>query len=119
MRPHGYKTVRKKKGKNSPKYPLSIFEGISQSILPNPPPKARETQRTSNNARNAFEDDPPELFYTERNFTDNKRQFSVRLTAFIDNNSLYLQSLSYFNGISRLLMIISESLKYEAFHLGV
>ena len=40
--PHGYETVRKK-GKNRPKYPPSIFEGIPQSILPNPSPKARET----------------------------------------------------------------------------
>ena len=50
---------------------------------------------------------------------NNKRQFSVPFTAFVNDNSLYLQSLSYFHGIPIFLIIISESLKYEAFHLGV
>ena len=58
--PHGYETVRKK-GENRSKYHPSIFEGIPQNILPNPSPKVRKTQRTSNHARNTFEDELPEF----------------------------------------------------------
>ena len=109
-------------------YPPSIFEGIPQSILSNPFTKANVTRRTSNHAiKNTFEDELPEfgeydhVAYStlKEALLNNRRQFYVPLAAFINNNSLYLQSLSYFNGISLLLIIISESLKYEMFHLGV
>ena len=41
------------------------------------------------------------------------------LTTFSINSSLCLQSLTYFNGIPILFIIISKSLKYEAFHRSV
>ena len=52
----GYETVRKK-GKCRPKYPPSIFEGIPYRIIPNPPSKVRQTERTSNHERNTIPDE--------------------------------------------------------------
>ena len=37
-----------KRKEDRPKYPPSVFEGIPQSIIPNPPPNARQTKQTSN-----------------------------------------------------------------------
>ena len=53
------------------------------------------------------------------NVLSNKRHFCVPITSFVNDSSLYLQSLSYVNGTPLYLIIISESLKFDAFHLGV
>ena len=124
--PTGYETI-KKKGRYRTKYPLSVFEGIPQSIIPNPPPNARQTKRTSNHERNTFPDELSEFNEYDRvtfsilqdNVLSNKRHFCVPITSFVNSSSLYLQSLSYVDGTPSFLIIISESLKFDAFHLGV
>ena len=45
----------------------------------------------------------------------------VHFTAFVnsDSNTLFVQSLEFCNGVPNFLIKISESLKFETFHLGV
>ena len=54
--PQGYENC-KKKGHWRPKNPPSVFPGIAPSIIPEPPAKPRETQRTFNQARNTLPDE--------------------------------------------------------------
>ena len=116
----GYETI-KKKGRYRPKYPPSVFERIPQSIIPNRPPNARQTKRTSNHERNTFPDELSEFSEYDRvtfsilqdNVLSNKRHFCVPITSFVNDSSLYLQSLSYVNGTPSFLIIISESLKFD------
>ena len=124
--PENYPTYRKK-GKDRPAIPPSIFPGIPTSILPNPPPQPRETQRSSNQLRNTLPDEIDEFekldrlsFSTleEQLIETNTRSFS-QTTAFINDGYIYIQSIKYFQGIPSFLLIVSPSLKFEAFHLGV
>ena len=57
-----------------------------------------------------------EFSILQDNVLSNKRHFCVPITSFVNDS---LQSLSYVNGTPSFLIIISESLKFDAFHLGV
>ena len=125
--PENYPTYRKK-GHERPAVPPSIFTGIPSSIIPNPPPPPRETQRSSNQLRNTLPDEFDEFERLDRlSFPDleeqliknNDRQFSTPTTTFFNNGHVYIQSMTYFQGIPTFMLLISETLKFEAFHIGV
>ena len=125
--PENYPTYSKK-GHERPAVPPSIFTGIPSSIIPNPPPPPRETQRSSNQLRNTLPDEFDEferldrLSYPdleEQLINSNTRQFSTPTTTFLNNGHVYIQSMTYFQGIPTFMLLISETLKFEAFHIGV
>ena len=51
--------------------------------------------------------------------TNDKRNFTVPFTTFVNGDILFLLSLSFFYGVPSFLLKISESLKFETFHIGV
>ena len=124
--PAGYEKI-KKKGRFRPKNPPSIFKGIPSSIIPSPPVKPRETtcSQKSNQDRNTFPDEITDFDIQDKlSFNSlvediNKRDFQVEFTSFTSEDDFYIQSTKYFKGIPKFVIVISELLKFEAFHLGV
>ena len=125
--PEGYPTY-KKKGRVRPAVPPSVWPNIPQSIVPEPPPKPRETKRTSNHKRNVYPDEIDDFERLDKfDFLQLKEQvtcitpqtFAGPTTAFVNQEYVYIQSLAYSNGIPHFLLILSNELKFELFHHGV
>ena len=125
--PEGYPTY-KKKGRVRPAVPPSVWPNIPQSIVPERPPKPRETKRTSNHERNVYPDQIDDFERLDKfDFLQLKEQvtcvtprtFAGPTTAFVNQEYVYIQSLAYSNGIPHFLLILSNELKFELFHHGV
>ena len=125
--PENYPTYRKK-GHERPSVPPSIFIGIPSSIVPDTLPPPQETLRSWNQLRNMLPDELDEFERLDRlSYSDleeqlvnsNTRQFSTPTTAFLNDGHVYIQSMTYFQGVPTFLLLISETLKFEAFHIGV
>ena len=125
--PVGFKT-KESYGKERPVDPPSVFTGIPRSIIPQVPSSRRSTSKTSCHERNTQSDqlvdfnrlDAITSFSTLCDtLLHKKRTFNVRMTAFVDSETLFIQSLVFRNGVPNFLIKISPSLKYETFHLGV
>ena len=105
--PENYPTYRKK-GRDRPAVPPSLFPGIPSSIIPEPPPPPRETERTSNQLRNTLPDEfddferMDQLTYTqleEQFILSDTRKLAIPTTAFSNSGFIYIQSITYFQGI--------------------
>ena len=117
----------RKKGRDRPSEPPSVFPNVPPSVIPRPPPPPRPTKHTSNQLRNTLPDQIDEFEKLDQlSFVDlknqvipNKRVLPGQPTVFMNDGHLYIQSKSYFQGIPTFLVIVSDLLKFEAFHLGV
>ena len=118
----------RKKGHYRPIQPPSVFLNVPPCVIPPPPTPPRPTvaSRTSNQLRNTLPDEIDEFEKLDRlSFPDfeqllsNKRVLPVESTVFMNDGRLYVQSKSYFQGIPTFLIIVSNLLKFESFHLGV
>ena len=109
-------------------HPPSVFEGIPTSIVPPTPPPQRSTSRTSCQELNTKEDelmkfnilDCIDSYLSLKDvLINNKKSFSIRFAAFENNDTVFIQSLDYSNGVPLFVFKIFESLKFETYHLGV
>ena len=125
--PENYPTYSKK-GHVRPAVPPSIFPDIPASIVPDPLPSPRVTSRSSNQVRNTLADELDcfqqlDLFSYDQLIQELvssvPRQIPVPCTCFTVSNSIHIQSLAYFHGIPQFMLVVSDSLQFECFHLGV
>lgn len=104
--PTGYKSFPSK-GRLRPCDPPSVFivSKTSKSLTPKLKPD---------------QDDLPDSFtYQTLKKIINWKKHGGSIVLFEQNNSLYIQSTNFFNGVPSYLLIIHDSLQFETFHCGI
>ena len=120
----------KRYGKDRPKHPPSLFKGIPKSQLRTILPPLRTTQTSRRFSENTEEIDDMTMkdFLKNDLFTfnvlkdqliDKKKPLPIPSTAFMSDNNLLIQSTCFVQGIPKFVLIISDSLLFETFHLGI
>ena len=121
--PAAYVTI-KKKGKERPRDPPSIWPGISLSSLPTPP---RPTKRTSLVVRGT-QPDQMSLFKQKDDVSFNKirnrvilknHKFRCPTVAYEADSKVYIHSVTFYEGVPRFLLQVDQMLHFKSFHMGI
>ena len=124
--PTGFETITVR-GKQRPKHPPSVWPNVPTSQIPTAAPPPRTTKRSSCFDRN-MEEDQLAAFLKSDNISFNElkekllaceRDLSVPVIAFMDSDTLNIQSRKFMNGVPIFVVHISPDQRFENFHLGV
>ena len=108
------------RGKLRPIHAPSVFPNISKRCLSSPPPKMRKTL-SSCSKRGINKDKLEEYKIIDNlNFGEIEKYLSNNndLITYKQNNSIFIQSKVFNCGVPLFLLIINQSLLFEAFHFG-
>ena len=111
--PTGFETITIR-GKQRPKHPPSVWPNVPASQIPNLPLPPRTTKRSSCFVMN-IEEDQLEAFLKSDNITFSElkekllacdRDLPVPVIAFMDSDTLHLQSRKFMNGVPMFVIHI-------------
>ena len=123
--PKGFETVSVN-GKIRPKNPPSVWPNVPPSQIPTSLAPPRPTRRSSSEARNpdvdqvsAFHDmDNIDFLSLKDILINQKRKFDTTFSSFLIEDTLYVQSNNYTNGVPNFMLRIYDNLNFETFHHG-
>ena len=108
-------------GKERPADPPSIFETIAASNVTPPPPQpsCHALNRQDDDLSAFYQLDDLTFETMKETLVNDSRQFLVPFKTLVNDDALYLQSVSFSDGVPFFVIKVYNNLRYETFHLGV